>query len=299
MFYGATSFNNGGSNTINNWDTSEVTNMSAMFYNNDVFNQNIGSWDTSKVTDMNYMFSITGAFNQNIGSWDTSNVINMSYMFNRAIAFNQNIGAWNTSKVRNMRSMFEGLGIGSYTVFNNGGSSTINNWDTSSVTNMNKMFYASNFNQNIGSWDTSSVTGSNNMANMFANSTNFNQDLSGWCVSGFSSEPSLFKYNANATWRNDASKQPEWGVCNSNVSVILSDTDEDNLLAASDTVTITASFSEAMNPAPKISITGVVTNVTMTALTGNEKAVQIGETFYGDAENDQFGAVETLSLIHI
>ena len=75
-----------------------------------------------------------------------------------------------------------------------------------------------------------------------------------------------FKSSANATWRNDASKQPEWGVCNSNVSVILTDTDADNLLAASDTVTITASFTEAMNPAPTISITGVVTNVAMTPL---------------------------------
>ena len=52
----------------------------------------------------------------------------------------------------------------------------------------------------------------------------------------------ILKSSANATWRNDASKQPEWGVCNSNVSVILSDTDADNLLAASDTVTITAHF---------------------------------------------------------
>jgi hypothetical protein len=39
----------------------------------------------------------------------------------------------------------------------------------------------------------------------------FNQDISGWCVqSNFSSEPSGFKNNANNTWVNDASKQPDW-----------------------------------------------------------------------------------------
>ncbi len=46
-------------------------------------------------------------------------------------------------------------------------------------------------------------------------------------------------------------------------TVTLSDTDDDNLLAASDTVTITASFNEGMTATPTISITGVVTNVTM------------------------------------
>ena len=156
-------------------------------------------------------------------------------MFNDADAFNQNIGAWDTSKVTNMTSMFS-----ANSGFNNGGSNTINNWDTSSVTTMNQMFYqADAFNQDIGNWNTSSV---GNMTGMFQYNDNFNQDLSGWCVSQLSSEPNNFKDGANSTWRNDASKQPEWGVCNSNVSVILSDTDADNLLAASDTVTITASF---------------------------------------------------------
>ena len=75
------------------------------------------------------------------------------------------------------------------------------------------------------------------------------------------------------------------------VTVILADTDTDNLLSGSDTVTITAAFTEAMTPTPTISITGVVTNVTMTALTGAEKAVQIGETLYGSGVNDQFGNV--------
>ena len=84
---------------------------------------------------------------------------------------------------------------------------------------------------------------------------------------------------------------PKIGFSQTSPTVILSDTDADNVLAASDTVTIKVGFSEAMNATPTISITGVVTNVTMTALAGAEKAIQIGETLYGSATNDMFGAV--------
>ena len=52
-------------------------------------------------------------------------------------------------------------------------------------------------------------------------------------------------------------------------TVILTDTDDDNILAASDTVTITAAFSKAMIATPTISITGAVTDVAMT-LSSNE-----------------------------
>jgi hypothetical protein len=47
-------------------------------------------------------------------------------------------------------------------------------------------------------------------------------------------------------------------------TVTLTDTDSDNILSASDTVTITAAFSKAMVATPTISITGAVTDVAMT-----------------------------------
>ena len=185
---------------ISSWDTSNVTDMSQMFYYASLFNQDISSWDTSSVTDMNNMFIGATAFNQNIGSWNTSSVADMSYMFNGATVFNQDIGSWDTSSVTNMRNMFINA-----VAFNG----DIGIWDTSSVTNMRTMFYqASSFNQDIGIWDTSSVT---DMSFMFYQASSFNQDISGWCVqSNFSSEPSNFKPYANITWRNDAAKQPDW-----------------------------------------------------------------------------------------
>ena len=95
IFFNANLFNE----DISSWDTSNVTDMSYMFANASTFNQNIGSWDTSNVTNMNGMFYGANAFNQNIGSWNTSNVTNMSYMFLQASAFNQNISSWNVTKV--------------------------------------------------------------------------------------------------------------------------------------------------------------------------------------------------------
>ena len=82
MFNQTTSFNNGGSSSINGWDVSNVVNMQGMFLSATAFNQNIGSWDVSNVVNMQSMFQSATAFNQNIGSWNVSNVTNFTaFMF--------------------------------------------------------------------------------------------------------------------------------------------------------------------------------------------------------------------------
>ena len=297
---------------ITSWDVSSVNNMEWMFFNCRLFNRAIGSWDVSSVTNMSSMFAQTDYFNQNIGSWNTSSVTNMSAMFSYS-QFNQDIGSWNTSSVTSTLAMFR-----SASAFNNGGSNTINNWDTSNVTNMNYMFgSASVFNQNIGSWDTSGVTDMSYMfesasrfnqdignwdvsnvtimSRMFTSAAAFVQDISGWCVSRINNEPSNFINSAGTnSWRADTSKHPEWGVCNSNVSVTLTDTDADNLLASSDTVTITATFTEAMTATPTISITGVVTNILMNKTSGASNT-QLGADIDGKAAGDNFGYSVSLS----
>ena len=75
-------------------------------------------------------------------------------------------------------------------------------------------------------------------------------------------------------------------------TVTLRDTDDDNLLAASDTVTITALFNEAMTATPTISISGVVSNILMSVASGASSTgsiTQIGGNIYGESRDNYFG----------
>lgn len=172
---------------ISTWNTINVTNMSAIFFEKTTFNEDISSWDVTSVSDMTGMFSSASAFNQNINSWDMSSVKNTQSMFKSATSFNQDLNSWDMSSVTNMNNMFEGA-----TLFNG----NISSWDTSSVLNMSTMFSnATLFNQNIGSWDVSQVT---DISNMFSGSlpTTFDQDIGSWDTS---SVLNMFQVFANAT----------------------------------------------------------------------------------------------------
>lgn len=176
-------FNNGNSDSIKNWDTSNVTIMDSTFRNQTKFNREVGLWNVSKVTVMSAMFATDGTTTANIGifdnagspsinNWDISSVTNLSSMFFGQRFFNQPIGNWNTSNVTNMQSLFYGPNINNFPgLFNQ----NISNWNTSKVTNMAYMFYHQRFfNQNIGSWDVSKVTTFIQMFNTIGTSGQFN-----------------------------------------------------------------------------------------------------------------------------
>jgi surface protein len=104
---------------ISQWNTSNVTDMSNMFYNANEFNEDIGNWNTSAVTNMKRMFYGATNFNQDIernwvqpkgeeeyNAWDTSKVTNMREMFYKAHNFNQDIGNWKIHNNSNIYSMF-------------------------------------------------------------------------------------------------------------------------------------------------------------------------------------------------
>ena len=86
---------------ISEWDVSNVTNMSHMFYVCKELKSvgYISGWDVSKVTDMSFMFTGCKKFNQDISKWNVSKVTDMSYMFYSCENFNQDLSGWNVLKV--------------------------------------------------------------------------------------------------------------------------------------------------------------------------------------------------------
>ena len=168
MFYQAVLFNQ----NINSWNVNNVTNMGSVFYGAIAFNQPLDNWNTSSVTNMGGMFGQATSFNQSIGNWNVSNVANMISMFFQSSSFNQPIGDWNVSSVSIMTQMFYGA-----TAFNQ----PIGDWNVSNVIHTNAMFYnATSFNQPIGDWNVSSVT---DMKYMFADASAFDQPIGDWDVS--------------------------------------------------------------------------------------------------------------------
>jgi surface protein len=193
VFSGASMFNQ----NVTNWNVSNVINMSAMFWGASVFNQNIGNWNVSKVTEMSAMFYRAFAFNQNIGNWDVSKVTKMASMFIEASTFNQNIGSWDVSNVTDMYAMFLDA-----TSFNQ----NIGNWNVSKVTEMRAMFRNTPFNQDIGNWNVSNVR---NMYAMFERNSSFNQNIGNWNVSNAVNVDFMF-YKASAFNQNISN----WNISN-------------------------------------------------------------------------------------
>ncbi len=156
---------------IQQWDTSNVTDMSGLFRDSKTFNEDISGWDTSNVVDMSYMFADAVAFNQPLNDWKVDQVTNMKGMFCGATSFNQALDKWNTTNVTSMDAMFAGA-----IRFK----SPLNDWDVSNVTSMKSMFQdAYEFNQPLDNWQVMKVT---DMTAMFADARRFNQPLNIWAV---------------------------------------------------------------------------------------------------------------------
>lgn len=172
IFYESSKFND---DSIKEWDTSNIKNMSRAFRGATLFNVDISDWNVSKLEDMSEIFYEASNFDQPVGKWNVSSVINMQGSFLRAVKFNQPLNDWDVSNVENMRMLFQ-----STASFDQ----PLNNWDTSSVINMSQMFASADsknlpviFNQPLNNWDTSNVT---SMSALFWNNKHFNQDIGNW-----------------------------------------------------------------------------------------------------------------------
>lgn len=208
MLNGASSYNE----SVNNWDTSNVTSMEAMFAGASSFNNGCApgvrtcpldpsgtKWDTSKVTNFVAMFngdlsSLTpSVFNQRVSNLNLSSATAMHFMFRAAAAFNNGCASgvftcpmtststtWNPGLVTNFAHMFMDA-----TSFNQ----SISGMDIHSATDLAKMFLgASAFNNGCAlavtacpmtqtTWNTTNVVVANEM---FQGAGAFNQDVSTW-----------------------------------------------------------------------------------------------------------------------
>ena len=227
---------------MNEWDTSQVTDMTDLFIAPDksfgmcvsrglVFDlvmeddkmrerdpeycltrnipesgiPDISKWDTSKVTRMKNMFKNAkfDGGNWNLNEWDTSNVVSMAGMFDGAENFNKDISKWNTANVKTMGSMFSGA---------HAFSGDIRKWNTAQVMDMHRMFSNNkNFNSPIGEWDTSSVE---SMKFMFQGAAKFNQDISKWKTSKVKTMENMFE--EAVSFNQDISKWDTSKVTNMN-----------------------------------------------------------------------------------
>ena len=179
---------------VSNWDTSNVTNMWGMFRGADkVIDLDVSHWNTSKVINMSEMFYDLSSLTQlDVSHWNTSNVTDISDMFNECSSLTSlDASKWDTHKVTNMYSVF--YGDSSLT------SLDVSKWDTSKVIDMSDMFaYCSNLTSlDVLHWDTSKVTNMNGMFNGVKKLTSL--DVSKWDTSSVNYMDDMFEDDSNLT----------------------------------------------------------------------------------------------------
>lgn len=169
MFFGATNFNNGGSDGIRHWNVGHITSFDGLFFDARVFNQPIGDWDVSSCEDMTWMLYNAHSFNQDLSGWERSTPGNVSTMAN-VVKINETF--------KDARA------------FNNGGSAGINNWSMGAVTEATETFSdTQTFNQPIDGW----ALAPTRMDRCFDNASAFNQPLPSWNVSNVVDMTSVFE----------------------------------------------------------------------------------------------------------
>ena len=152
MFYGMSNLT---TLDLSNFNTSQVTDMKYMFtYMFNLTTLDLSSFNTFKVTDMNHMFSATRNLTTlDLSNFDTSKVINMQYMFSGMRNLTTlNLSNFDTSKVTDMSHMFFGM--------HNVTTLDLSNFDTSKVTDMSRMFSDMHnvTTLDLSNFDTSNVT---------------------------------------------------------------------------------------------------------------------------------------------
>lgn len=104
MFYGSAAKNI----NLDNFDTSNITNMVGMFYNSKAESLNVSNFNTSKVTNMGRMFNGNYSTELDLINFNTSNVTDMSYMFANSRVKKLDLRCFDTTNVIKYGYMFMG-----------------------------------------------------------------------------------------------------------------------------------------------------------------------------------------------
>lgn len=186
--------------TIANIDTSEVTDMTDMFFDCvNLAKLDISNLNTSNVTNMTYMFGYCKSLTSlDLSNFNTSNVKSMEAMFGECSSLKElKISKFNTEKVTNMSSVF--YGCSKLTNLD------LSNFNTNNVTNMKGLFYncSSLTKLNLTTFDTRNVT---DMSFMFRGCESLTElDLSKFNTSKVINMASMF-YGCKSVTELDLSK---------------------------------------------------------------------------------------------
>ena len=195
---------------VSAWDTSNVTDMAAMFNSIAATSLDVSGWDTSRVSTMNRMFQYANNLTTlDVSNWDTGNVTDMEAIFHDTAITTLDVSGWNTSQVTTMNRMFQrtpnlaALDVsrwdtGNVTdmtgIFDGATSLTaldISNWDTGRVVQMRRMFTDTRgiTTLDVSRWDVGSVE---TMEGMFSGAGVTTLDLSRWDTGNVRSMSTMF-----------------------------------------------------------------------------------------------------------
>ncbi|MBD5513637.1 MAG: BspA family leucine-rich repeat surface protein [Lachnospiraceae bacterium] len=179
---------------LDNFDTSNVTDLSGMFEGCvSIASLDVSNFDTRKAARMDSMFSRCESLNSlDVGNFNTCQTTRMDGMFAGCKSLDSlDVSSFDTSQVTNMGSMFAEC--------KNLTNLDLSNFNTSQVTNMSFMFWQCiGLNSlNLKKFDTSQVT---NMSSMFEECTGLTSlDLSNFDTANVIDMGFMFSYCKNLT----------------------------------------------------------------------------------------------------
>ena len=130
---------------IDEWNVSNVTDISMMAWNCKWFNADLSKWNVRNVEFAIATFLGCKDFNSDLSNWDVRNLKDSGSMFLYCDKFNSDLSKWNTSSLIDTSQMFKEC-----KAFN----SDLSNWDVRNVQSANLMFaFCEQFNQDLSNWE--------------------------------------------------------------------------------------------------------------------------------------------------